>query len=91
MQSSLGSGVQLEPGTHRPSEDTGEVKIVRIAEECAAEEMRGVGWWWLGLVQLALLPSTTRTDSKLVRVTVPGEKILCRYCVDIVYCCVDIV
>ena len=45
--------------------------------------MRGVGWWWLGLVQLALLPST-RTDSKLVKVTVPGEKILCRYCVDTV-------
>ena len=46
-----------------------------------------MGWWWLGLVQLALLPSTTRTDSKLVRVTVPGEKILCRYCVDIVLLC----
>ena len=32
VQSSLDSGVQLEPGTHRPSEG-GEVKIVRIAED----------------------------------------------------------
>ena len=28
VQSSLGSGVQLEPGTDRPSEDTGEVTTV---------------------------------------------------------------